>query len=479
MAINFPSSPALNEIYNDPDTGNFYTWNGEVWLGYSNISIKDLSQFTRWVDNAVGIHTLKNVGIGTTNPTNTLTVLGNVQASSFAVAGGTSNQFLKANGTVDSSTYLTSYTETDTLNSVTTRGNTTANGISVGILTATRMGVGILTATGISVGVLTATSLVRSGGTSSQFLKADGSVDSSTYLTTTGSAANLTGLTGASSGTYGSSSLIPRITIDANGRITGIGTTTVFGGGGVGITDGDKGDITVSGSGATWTIDNTAVTYAKIQNVTNGRILGRVSGSSGSIEEITIGTGLALSGGSLSAISGGTSSQWVTTSAGIHTLSNVGIGTTNPQANLQVAGSILVDQLRTRSIAEKTTLINGNTVGLAFSTGGGNVAICTNPTGNITLNVTNIPTDSSFDNHSMSFSVIVTQTGTARTCTSVTLNGVSRTIRWSGGSLANALSGVSTSSGYDIFTFTGINTVGSASTTTNYVILGSVNGGFN
>ena len=32
-------------------------------------------------------------------------------------------------------------------------------------------------------GVITATSLVRSGGTSSQFLKADGSVDSSTYLT--------------------------------------------------------------------------------------------------------------------------------------------------------------------------------------------------------------------------------------------------------------------------------------------------------
>jgi hypothetical protein len=136
-------------------------------------------------------------------------------------------------------------------------------------------------------------------------------------------------------------------------------------------------------------------------------------------------------------------------------------------------------QLRTRSVAEKTTLINGNTVGLAFTTGGGNVAICTNPSADITLNVTEIPTDSSFDNHSISFSVIVTQAGTARSCTAINLNGVSRTIRWAGGSLANAVSGISTTNGYDIFTFTGINTVGSASTTANYVVLGSVNGGFN
>lgn len=55
-----------------------------------------------------------------------------------------------------------------------------------------------------------------------------------------------------------------------------------------GVTDGDKVDITVSNSGATWTIDNDAVTYAKMQDVSaTDRLLGRSTAGAGNVEEIT------------------------------------------------------------------------------------------------------------------------------------------------------------------------------------------------
>lgn len=62
-----------------------------------------------------------------------------------------------------------------------------------------------------------------------------------------------------------------------------------FGSGtGGGIADGDKGDITVSSSGSTWTIDSGAVSYAKIQNVSaTDKLLGRSTAGAGVVEEIT------------------------------------------------------------------------------------------------------------------------------------------------------------------------------------------------
>ena len=132
------------------------------------------------------------------------------------------------------------------------------------------------------------------------------------------------------------------------------------------------------------------------------------------------------------------------------------------------------------SISEKLLQVNsGNTINIVYGNdSSGNVAICSAPSGNITLNVTGIPTDSTFNSQVITFAVIVNQTGTARSCTAVNLNGVSSSIKWQGGSLANAIIGVTTTIGYDIYSFTGINTIGSAITTTNYTVLGIVNGGY-
>ena len=61
----------------------------------------------------------------------------------------------------------------------------------------------------------------------------------------------------------------------------------------------------VAGSIGTTQLGNDQVTYAKIQNVTDARLLGRSAGSAGDVQEITVGTGLSLSGGALTATATG------------------------------------------------------------------------------------------------------------------------------------------------------------------------------
>ena len=90
------------------------------------------------------------------------------------------------------------------------------------------------------------------------------------------------------------------ITVDAQGRITSASS----GSGGTGVTDGDKGDITVSGTGTVWNVDTGAITTAKLADgaatnakladMATGTFKGRTSAGTGDPEDLTATQATAL-----------------------------------------------------------------------------------------------------------------------------------------------------------------------------------------
>lgn len=204
------------------------------------------------------------------------------------------------------------------------------------------------------------------------------------------------------------------------------GTVVEIGGGGV--SDGDKGDITVSSSGATWTIDNSAVTYAKIQNVSaNDRILGRSSAGAGVVQEITCtAAGRAL-------IDDADAAAQRTT---------LGLGTIATQASSSVSitgGSLssvkitdYTEPKTTGSISSGTLTLNLNDAQVF------EVSLNANIT---TLTISNIDATSNTVN---AFTVIFMADGTARTIT------WPAAVKWPGGTAPTM---TSTNGKKDIFSF--------------------------
>ena len=231
-----------------------------------------------------------------------------------------------------------------------------------------------------------------------------------------------------------------------SGSITGTATTASFATTSFGLSGSPNITVTnITGVAATFTGNVSIAGTLTYEDVTNVDSIGLV----------TARTGVKVTAGGVDITAGG-----LNVTAGITTF---------------------FGEQRVSTGAEKVFRTNGNTVSLVYNSSGsagGNVGYTTNPSGDVTLNVTGIPTSSTFDDYSITFAVIVNNTGTARTVTAINLNGVSKTIFWSGGSLSAALAGVTTNNGHSIFSFTGINTVGSAATTSNYQVFGVVSGGF-
>jgi hypothetical protein len=120
-----------------------------------------------------------------------------------------------------------------------------------------------------------------------------------------------------------------------------------------GVADGDKGDVTVSASGATWTIDTDAVTYAKIQDVSaTSRVLGRITAGAGDVEELT--------GANIATIAGGTSGTTLALGNHTHTAANVSdfdtqVRTSRLDQMSAPTGSVSVNSQKITNLATPTT----------------------------------------------------------------------------------------------------------------------------
>lgn len=128
--------------------------------------------------------------------------------------------------------------------------------------------------------------------------------------------------------------------------LDGTGNWSVPAGSG-GISDGDKGDVTVSSSGTVWTIDNNVVTFAKMQDIATDRLIGRDTASTGDPEEISVGGGLEFSGSASiqrSALTGDVTASAGSNSTTLATVnSNVGtFGSATAVAQVTVNGKGLV-----------------------------------------------------------------------------------------------------------------------------------------
>jgi hypothetical protein len=261
-----------------------------------------------------------------------------------------------------------------------------------------------------------------------------GSASTTSFATTSATAQGLIGVPNITVGTI----IADNATFTDNVRVLGAG---IIVGTAVTAVDGNfTGNVSIAGT----------LTYEDVTNID-------------SIGLITARNGLQVLSG-ITTISGQTNLS-NTTISGVTTITNV----------------VIPNEIRFSNVAEKIVRVSASSsIGVCtYSSDTGNIIYFDAPSDDVVIRVEGIPETSAFDNHSITVSAILRTTGTGRSCHPfVRLNGVERPVKFAGGSRNEATTGVTTTNGYTTYSFVGINTIGSASTTANYEVFGIVSGGF-